>query len=1156
MTLPVPREEPRPLPSDQSSDADEAMPQYPRGVLMRRIFQAAAILLAVASIGSSLTIPEASFFSTFLTPSTAMVIAVALVFVAFLESAGTLVVSTVLFLSYLGYHQVPSLLGSSLCYLALFGIGSYLWASRLQMGAWGSFGGSSLVFRYFLAGLILTLATCSMSVLALALGQHRPGFLVAGSILWAVFALVVAIASGSASAQSPLVTERDPAELPTRSLVDSFRALTIILVLLAVIAQLHVGWNTGDANKSYLAFAKYYSWSNSIVLDEPAWERDQNHAFPHLQEMLLATGFTLDGRLGAKAFAVLIILLKLQAIFWVSRRSFGLSRARSWLLLFSYVSVPIVMDMNMVVRPENLLTLFTLYAFYFFEEACRFLRGGSTHAEDEKRSQSILRATMLAGSMVLCACSVKYTGLYLGVVYLLIYWRPLLHTLMRLPRVKLPLVVLALSSFSLFSFWFLRNYFMFDRWVSSSPHGKYHLTVVFPGVRSFSDLRQFLVDGFVALRSGHYTEFPDFGYGVWGFFLVPVVLWSLSERGAQRRAGIASLLVMAMMLYSTKQIRYYANIAPLLFCLFFANSIASRFAAYCSALATHSPQRLRVFAFLALLVPVVVFVAVIPQKPSVVQHVLEQRLAPVTRSISEQREPWATINKQLQPSDGVMGGLIDLYYDIDARVYQTRGFLFGPFYDEITQHGVTHLLQYPYLRNSIDSFFFNDRRFLEVVGEQIEAAPLSENDRLFTYLYRIKFPVLERIRQYVIDRDWDIDQTLIVSEERLQSNPLMIHAAEKLDLPDLATPLYRAAGFWSISRGVPHYNRLIEDDPKAYFHPSGWMFEKPGTPHTVSGSLVVEKRVSNLVQDVRVSNVPMFRPKKERPSGELLYSFRIPEGANATASKVSVYLRGRSATAEDTIKVLVRAGGMTSYAAHPQLDKRGRWFLAGQAYLSPTEQQFEVAIRLKSKVKAEQIFVENIGVVVSKPSAEIDSERYSELGRRDVVLHSDIATLKAALAPNTKVSLEEGTTGWLIDDFAGMQIRSSSQLRNFRSFSAIGIQPQAQRLQLVLPNKDGVLRYKFPTPHSMIGAPARLEVYLKGYVDTPTDALTLKLEHLGEQETISIPTGAYSANKPIAVFDMSRLSEEETIRATFVAKGGRHHNSTQIGTLIYVLNPQ
>jgi hypothetical protein len=594
---------------------------------------------------------------------------------------------------------------------------------------------------------------------------------------------------------------------------DALSVLLFLLLGASFLLYMGAGTIAGDSNKAYLAFPRFYSLANALLLLEPGWTSEHNvmAGYHHTQEMVLSTGYLLGKTLGAKYFMWSIVLLKIHALYALGRYTFRMSSTQALFMITSFMLIPICFEMNSIERPENMMTLFCMYTVIILE----FLSKEFFHKEEERevntKPKNLFSYAILIYFLLSYVVSIKLTALFFIVALIIAYPKVYLGLLKSLKLITMKHVLILFCFTLICCFWFIRNYVLWGFLVNMTPYGQYHLTIWFPPIRDIQSAYEFLTGGFIYVKK--YTEFVNLGYGVAGFLIVPVMLVGLAKKS---RILIVSFAYVALILLSTTQIRYLAPVIPLIVC----GGYAILFERDWTKKITDQSSQFRINQIAALLIFFQVLINVPIVFASEVGPFLKRRLTFQDKNLIQLPTPYSEINKIVKYPQRVLAPYIDSNYMLRAKIFRGDPYLnLHKIAEYQKRYGFTHWLTHSSIQD-IEKLHFGDVEFLESVADPLLKKSSADDDSWWYYLFRYNEDKFKSLVLYVKQQNWDLKKTAIVSENLLKENPFYIQG-ERIVLNNLRYPLYRLYG-------VFHNNGALEVfDKKAVSEniPTSWYFE-------------------------------------------------------------------------------------------------------------------------------------------------------------------------------------------------------------------------------------------------------------------------------------------------------------------------------------------
>ncbi len=745
---------------------------------MQFALYALSTLLALAALGTAVVNLQAAFTAQL---SAAWIdiacIAAALLLILIHPRTASLV-AVAAFAVYFAYHGLIFDLGKTVAFALTTAYTSYAFARSLTVRHGGS------VDRIYVYAWTIALSTVTLLCILLLLLQAFTSVTLFLSMA-SLFLYALRLNPKGERIQlllEPIAALKSTFIFGTKTRASGILTTSLLLVVLLYgIGYLSVLALAGDARHAYLAFARAYAEDNTFLLNDPSYRWSIGYAFPHLQELLVSVGYALDQRLGARFIGLLIIVGKLHVLYLFARQIVGLTQQRATLLVLCFTLVPMIFDIQLGIRPDNLMSLILLLLVYFLERSLLLEKEGA-----DLKTQLLLCLWLSA-----LLASTKLTAGFALLVLPILYGRLILPALRILPRFGLPQWLAVSASIAIAAWWWVRNIWFLD--IPMIERGANSLSG-FPPLRSISSVYSFLTEGL--LRTSGYTEFADFGYGLWGVLLIPLALIGLADRPLIRRLALIFLLYSALLLSFFSQIRYLAAIIPFAFLAVFGNQSTCRLASWLQRGKTRAAALSLAVVFISSS-----FVALasrgVPGRRSSAYSVIASRISG-SRSDIRSLEPWATFNQLLTANDRIMAGRMVYMYDIDGRLHVTRELEgFFDFYRHQQENQVGYLIEFPYLMGSRNNPLFNDHLFLETVGSRVREAGLVDHPRLKARLYRVNLPVLNSIEQELRrSKDLTVADAFVVSTEVAKKFASTHVLGEQLCVDGLTHPLYLLHGQW------------------------------------------------------------------------------------------------------------------------------------------------------------------------------------------------------------------------------------------------------------------------------------------------------------------------------------------------------------------------
>ena len=602
---------------------------------------------------------------------------------------------------------------------------------------------------------------------------------------------------------------------------QSLQLMAIVIGLLVASGLVYFasGSICGDCVKAYDFAPRIYSIFNSLAISDPAWTTNIVSGFQNTQEMFLSAAYVLGGHLGLKLFAWILVIFKAIVFLQLASIGLGMSLRTSILALILYLSMPIVFELHGSERPENMVTVFALLAIYFLERS----------SAEFCAEWSLGRSFNLAGLGVFSLClaiSVKLTAIYLAPALLIVYFPIFKSMITNIRQWSVNLWLLLLASICVVSVWFVRNLILHGFLVNMTPFGKYHLTILFPPIRSFEQLNDFLRSAFVFTQ--RFTEFPNYGYGILGFVIFAAILWGASCSGSQqniRRLSFFCILFMIGLLSSTNQIRYMAPIIPI--CVLIMTGLGRR--------SIKSKQ-----GTLALPVAVIIISSaygISMQVGSTTLVALNERLNFAAKKLDDDFAPVAAVNKVAKFPDKILTPFMDNNYLFSAlSVRLDPGYSIGSLAENQKIGSTAYWANQAYDRSTLTFFYFNDPDFLETVA-QLAVKESSDDPNWILRLLRYDPLQFNRLLDYVDERGWSRDRTWIGSADLVSRFPFHLFVGEELCLKGLKHRLFKLNGYWNESAKSPV---VIDPSADPSSVPVAWYLEDK---EVSSSGLNVQKAV-------------------------------------------------------------------------------------------------------------------------------------------------------------------------------------------------------------------------------------------------------------------------------------------------------------------------
>jgi hypothetical protein len=591
---------------------------------------------------------------------------------------------------------------------------------------------------------------------------------------------------------------------------------------------------SGDAQKAYSAFSKFYALFNKLVITSPAQTTEPLLAFgfPHAQEIFLSVGYLIGENVGQKIFAVAIILGKLLLFCITAHSLFLFSRAFTLFAAAVFLLLPMVSELQCCVRPENLLTLILLGALFFGE---LFI----------KAPQSLF----LFFSQVFFLPSVKYTGIQLAASLLF----PYLNSSFTLIRSKSNYLFRSLLFTSPFLFvslyWYIRNYFNWGFIFKVYPWDQNWVASWYPALITVEEWHQFFISGFVTTDT--YTEFVDLGYGFFGVIFFAGAVWgmlapsitaqnkwiqhsSLSPENGffLRRVSILCFTYIVCMSLSTRQIRYLAPIIPLLLLLSLSmlRWIAHYFDSYFAYAIITTNKHIRygvTLCSLLLFFPITGALTFTTLSVTELGQNIKSRLPYGLQDLSLPIEPFKTLNRSITSNDLLLASHIDNNYSLNGNIMRADYIT-----DVLTLKTLQERYSYTYWLNHTATdgifynFFFNDLGFLNVFGSETAKAFAEDNPHWGFHLFRPRNDILLKLYRYAYENGWDLSTTVLISKQILEKNEFSFVATSPVIFPfdTTQTELYKVLAYWDPNKMDLH---ILEKDlaRQNAFSPA-WFFDK------------------------------------------------------------------------------------------------------------------------------------------------------------------------------------------------------------------------------------------------------------------------------------------------------------------------------------------
>ena len=721
------------------------------------------------------------------------------------------------------------------------------------------------------------------------------------------------------------------------SSLDSFlgAALTLV-VLFSGLIYLVPDALCGDSDKAYLAIAKFYANANSLFLRDAALVRDGMRSFPHFEEVYFAAGYILNGALGAKLLAWLLVCVKLYVFYFVAVSAAGLSRSAAKLVVLSFCLTPIFLELHAIERPENLLAITALLLFWTCESAKRARLRGNADA-----------ALHYLALGVVCACvavSVKYTAGFFFVALAVVYWDLVLFALRNLPRLVVRHGALLIGSLVIAAFWYARNIVQWKEIVSYAPFDRYHLTVHFPPLRSAHDILAFIQSGL--LDTSTYTEYGSFGYGFWGVILIGGLVAALSRPGVTRRAALVTLLFSILLLNSTRQIRYLGAVLPIGYMAIFLFVLTSRVR---TQFATGSRWK-EAWAGVFLLVQAATALAV--NAPDSVGRSFKNKLAFADRDLSKFGGLAGQINEVVKPHEIMLTSAYDANFNLEGILM--RGdpiWSFGQLQKIVNEVRPPYFLLAAPGAKIYDFPFFNDLAFFESVAEpKLYAGNL--------YLLKADQRKFDRVANYVERQGWPLPKTVIVSEALKQKYPMQLVLAEELKIPGLPHRLFRLAGMWWQGGDYRDYGATETFVPGAQLT---HYFEDLWLESGKNGGQLETYRLDSDVQAIAKKKA-LVTAAAPQHIGKVNYESSIPEKFLGAPVVVELYARlagGPGAIAVSTFG---------ARAVLPAIQSIDNWYSLGERTLSGPD---NALVRTKFELLDDTAQLRDYRVVVRRPHQKL-----------------------------------------------------------------------------------------------------------------------------------------------------------------------------------------
>ncbi len=1038
-----------------------------RFLWLRALLVLAAAVVLVSSLIAYFQNPIEDVLRTSVTHLDSFAVLLALLFAAYLQPRLTLLVATLAFCGYLQLYQVPRLGFASVLYLICCAATSLLAARRLirqSLPSLQDVEGANVMLGSLLFFSLIFLN----SYLLLGLGAYSSKYL-------------FGIAAGSAAFM--LFLERKQlfrASIPRTKTVgppdvlgDFLATATGLLLLFAGFMYLYPGALTSDANKGYLAIAKFYVLSNSLLLEAPAWSMMNMRAFPHMQEIILSAGYLLGQNIGAKLLAWLIVVAKLHAVYFLGRQTFRFSRSEAYLSVLLFGLAPLMLELNSVVRPENLLTVFTLYLVFALERASQAI-SISDQGPSKKAQPSVeaIRYIVLAGVLGLLTASVKYTAFFVLLACTLVYWRVALYALRNLLAcLQRGWIPLALSA-AIGGFWYLRNVILWDQIVCMVPRGTYHLTVWFPPLRSLSEVWTFLLEGLI--RTNAYTEFPAFAYGPLAWLLIPTLLVGLTADARLRRVSAVALLYSAFLLFSTRQIRYLAIILP------FA------YVALVALLASFNPgKQLRGAGprfgssvyFVVIALSAAIALQVNHGHLAVVGPGAIERFELAEKDFSKVSRHYAPINEQVHYPSLAMTSLLDVNYEIDAQVYRIDPIRsLGRMKRALDKYSFSHFLTNDYFSLNPNAYVFGDREFIHGLGNnRVEASSL--------HMLEIDQPRVEQLFQKLERLGWDLDQTLLVSEPHFRRHASTFEIGERFELEGFPERLYRVNGLWE-PRGYHSFGRTPTYDPGKKL--SWYLEDVDPSSRLAQQNLAVEISSTGLRSTVSEHGIPGVVLAEGLSRGRRRYRFQLPSDLPAGPLVAELQVRALRALPSDQLWFVIE-GKRFEQPIHNSLLV---WRKAAKhEFTAGSLSELLVDVELDSPSAGSATFFRDLRLVVRRPSFQsvVIQENFRDL------LHHSSGLVFASRRDGVEVNSENEMT---------LEAGRSTGYKSYRFFLPSSF-AQSVDVQVLLRGEalgeGSRVKLELLTPYAPGGVATTQELNQWSAVSEPAEVLSFRLER-GERD--------------------------------------------------------
>lgn len=576
----------------------------------------------------------------------------------------------------------------------------------------------------------------------------------------------------------------------------------------------------GDSEKAYLAFVRFYAESNTLLLNDPGWLDNVMAGYHHTQEMFLSIGWALGGDTGTKIFALSLVISKFWMLFHLARNIFNFSTQTTLFALVCYGLIPTSLEINSVVRPENSLTLIAIALVLSLEVA---------HLNRSKvEKQNTINYSILIFLITCIGFSIKQTGAYLALGSLLMYplvWKKIIQDLIFSSKGRVWGLISVLIGFS----WIIRNLLRFGYVTNMPPFGQYHLTSWFPPIRSFGELWMMITESMIHVS--RFTEFTDLGYGVFGYVFYPILFFSIFIPGIPRRLSGLTLIYIALLFISTRQIRYLLPVIPFFILCF--TFIFHKF---------YSENKNR--NVLALLIPTSIIIQLILAKLVLTQSTLfpltVDRVLAIQNPTILTTGPVSVINSHTSEKDRIILPYIDLNYSMKAKMFR------GEPYDSLGKLEkvqktavVSHLMTQSYYTKSGNSPLFNDIDFLSLIAEPIVKTSSRINPDWWFLLFRLHPGALQSMVKDFKEINLDPYKILPVSEQYKNDRKLDLISSTPIFLKNFWEPIYLLGATWdNESKNYLRYPSEYVPDIL------GWNFLDIGSQAGLPGSCSLELKNS------------------------------------------------------------------------------------------------------------------------------------------------------------------------------------------------------------------------------------------------------------------------------------------------------------------------